>query len=232
MCVRRKADGMHITDTTILSELLETLNAANELHQSAHRRPTASQLRRSCERLAVSRDGRCEVYANGYAVYDTGERRCVLRIADCVSYTYYDAFGSRTTLGRGILGELPWPVGLTLHGEDRITRSLACPTYISTQNDGYGAEQNDSRGRCASQWTSSCVHLDGPEEALMKKLAREEALSTMTPQQRRVYILCLEEGYTQAETARQMGITQQSVARHIAAARRKAKAVFSDYAKS
>ena len=98
---------MRMTDTSTLSDLLETLNVAHELRRSKHRRPTAAKLRRSSERLAISQDGRCEVFTDGHAVYDTGDRKCVLWIPDCVSYTYYDAFGSRTMLGGKTLGALP-----------------------------------------------------------------------------------------------------------------------------
>ena len=50
------------------------------------------QLRTSVPRIAriqIGADSLCEVFSNGYAVYDNGDRKTVLWVPDCGTYTYY-----------------------------------------------------------------------------------------------------------------------------------------------
>lgn len=60
--------------------------------EKAKRRPGAIQLRENfpcIARTEIGRGGACEVYSNGYAIYDNGDRRTVLWVPDCSTTTYY-----------------------------------------------------------------------------------------------------------------------------------------------
>ena len=54
------------------------------------RRPGAIQLRADMELIGRIDTDLChlEVFANGYAIYDNGDRKTVLWVPDCGSYTY------------------------------------------------------------------------------------------------------------------------------------------------
>ena len=58
----------------------------------AKRRPGAIQLRLSVPcigRYELDGQIRCEVFANGYAIYDNGSRKTVLWVPNCGSVTYF-----------------------------------------------------------------------------------------------------------------------------------------------
>ena len=63
-----------------------------KLLKKAKRRPGAIQLRAEVSRITVKQigdDGHCEVFVNGYAVYDNGDRKTVLWVPDCGSAAYH-----------------------------------------------------------------------------------------------------------------------------------------------
>ena len=60
--------------------------------QKPKRRPGARQLRQGYPRVAmieIGKNARVEVFNNGYAIYDNGNRRVVLWAPDCGSAVYY-----------------------------------------------------------------------------------------------------------------------------------------------
>ena len=53
------------------------------------------------------------------------------------------------------------------------------------------------------------------------KMEKEEMLERLTDKQKEVYVLYYDEGYTQAEIAEVMGVSQKAVGQHIMLANKK-----------
>ena len=63
-----------------------------DIFKKEKRRPGAVQLWNNYHRVAaftIGENGKLDVYTNGYAVYDNGDRRTVIWVPDCGSTTYY-----------------------------------------------------------------------------------------------------------------------------------------------
>ena len=188
------------------------------------RRPGAVQLRTSVPRIArieIGADSLCEVFSNGYAVYDNGDRKTVLWVPDCGTYTYY--FGQlrdnekqylqeKEVLDIDVLGALPWYNVLVLFGETQIENNLDHPKSKGTSSDAEGLEEWEVKP--AYRWVCG-AHFDNPEEAFIKKEEAEESRRALTDKQRRIYELYYEEGYTQEEIAKILDIGQNAVHYHL-----------------
>jgi RNA polymerase sigma factor (sigma-70 family) len=61
------------------------------------------------------------------------------------------------------------------------------------------------------------------EDALLNWMMREEMLKTMTDKQRQVYLLYHKYGYNQREIGKKMGMSQESISRHLSLALKKVK---------
>lgn len=200
-------------------------NAAEESPLAKEkRRPGAVQLRTSVPRIArieIGADSLCEVFSNGYAVYDNGDRKTVLWVPDCGTYTYY--FGQlrdnekqylkeKEVLDMDVLGMLPWYTVLVLFGETQIENNLEHPKSKGTSSDAEAMEEWEVKP--AYRWVCG-AHFDNPEEAFIKKEETEERRRALTDKQRRVYELYYEEGYTQEEIADALHIGQSAVHYHL-----------------
>ena len=188
------------------------------------RRPGAVQLRTSVPRIAriqIGADSLCEVFSNGYAVYDNGDRKTVLWVPDCGTYTYY--FGQlrdnekqylkeKEVLDMEVLGALPWYNVLVLFGETQIENNLDHPKSKGTSSDAEVPEEWEVKP--AYRWICG-AHFDSPEEAFIKKEEAEERRRALTDKQRRIYELYYEEGYTQEEIAQLLNIGQNAVHYHL-----------------
>ena len=188
--------------------------------EKAKRRPGAIQLRNEVPRLAmkqIGEDGLCEAFVNGYAIYDNGSRKTVLWIPDCGSATYnftklrdnekqYQV--EKDTVGLDVFGPAPWYIAMTVAGENSIERNLEHPRSIGTMSDS-GA-QDSFEVKAASRWIGG-THFDNPEEAYIKKEAREERRALLTEKQREAYDLHFEEGISQREIGRMLGINHRAV---------------------
>ncbi len=194
--------------------------AGPEVLKREKRRPGAIQLRTEVPcigKIRIGAGGTCEVFSNGYAIYDNGDRKTVLWVPDCSSFTYY--FGQlrgnekqymmeKDELTEDILGALPWYNALMLAGENQIEHNLDHPKSAGTDNDSDEPEEWEVKH--AFRWAGG-THSDSPEEACLKKEEAEERRKVLTDKQREVYILYYEKGYNQCEIADRLGITQQSV---------------------
>lgn len=113
--------------------------AAKKPLKKGKRRPGAIQLRNEVPRLAMKKigdDGLCEVFVNGYAIYDNGSRKTVLWIPNCGSATYnftklrdnelqYQV--EKDTVGLDVFGPTPWYIAVMVAGENSIERNLDHP---------------------------------------------------------------------------------------------------------
>ena len=191
-------------------------------------RPGPIQLRENVEMIAevaIARKGICQVFVNGYAIYDSGERRTVLWLKDCTRYTCY--FNRLTEKEKQYqvekkpikeedIMEMLWFEPLMPKGEDRITSNMGFAPSDNTRSD---ADKIDPDEKREPNWYGG-VHIDGPEEAYLKKEEREEALEAMTDEQREAFLL-LDAGYNQREIGEILGISRSSARDRVYGARDK-----------
>ena len=196
----------------------EPVSHKDELKKMDHR-PGAKQLWNKYRRVAVKKiesGGRVDVYENGYAVYDNGNRRTVVWVPDCGSTTYYFAplreidkgrIKQKETIGEDVFGSIPWYHAIVIAGENSIELNIDHPMSIGTASEFAEMEEYakpDQEWRC-------CAHIETPEEAFFRKETERERLEVLTERQRCVYSLYFDQGYTQGEVASLLGISQPAV---------------------
>lgn len=194
--------------------------------QKQKRRPGAIQLRLNCVCVAIAEgagSGVCEVYSNGYAVYDNGNRRTVIWVPDCSSAIYYfgklrdkekEYLKEKVVIGEDILGDCPWCTALIIAGENCIERNMSHPKSKGTTSDYDIADLDISP---ATHWVGAS-HFDTPEAAYLKKEAAMEVrkgMRQLTQKQREAIQLCYFEGHTQEEAAQKLKITQSNVSKRL-----------------
>lgn len=184
------------------------------------RRPGAIQLWNNYHRIAskeIGEDGKLDVYTNGYAVYDNGNRRTVIWVPDCGSVTYYftplrdnekQYLKQKDELGEDLFGPLPWFHALMVAGEDSIERNLEHPKSVGTTSEALEDEDYDVKPDY--MWRGS-AHIETPEEYVMRLERERERREALTEKQREVYEMYFNQGYTQQQIADILGIAQQSV---------------------
>ena len=196
--------------------------------KKAKRRPGAIQLRAEVSRIAVKQigdDGLCEVFVNGYAVYDNGDRKTVLWVPDCGSATYHftklrdnekQYQVEKDTVGQDVFGPAPWYIAVTVAGENNIERNLDHPKSAGTMSDT-GVEE-DYEVKPAHRWIGG-AHFDNPEEAYIKKEEHEERLNRFRGRVQEVCDL-LSQGYNQREIGEILGVDRRTVTTYVGRARR------------
>jgi RNA polymerase sigma factor (sigma-70 family) len=190
--------------------------------QKAKRRPGAIQLRTEVPRIAAKQirdDGLCEVFVNGYAIYDNGDRKTVLWVPDCRSVTYnftklrdnekqYQV--EKDTVGQDVFGPAPWYIALMVAGENSIERNLDHPRSIGTMSDSDA--QDDFEVKAANRWIGG-THFDNPEDAYIKKEEAEEIrrnVSDLKKKHKDAVGLYYFDGLSQEAAAERLGISQSS----------------------
>ena len=178
--------------------------------QKPKRRPGARQLRQGYPRVAmieIGKNARVEVFNNGYAIYDNGNRRVVLWAPDCGSAVYYftglrdnekEYLSQKEEIGLDILGDLPWYHALMIAGENRIEYNMDHPKSKGNTSD---FDLYETEERPATHWVGAC-HFDSPEEAYLKKEAAEERKKALTDKQKMTYEMYFEWELTMEEIAK------------------------------
>ena len=184
------------------------------------RRPGPVQLRTyipMIARIKIGPDGVCEVYSNGYAIYDNGNRKTVVWVPDCGNATYY--FGAlkdkekeylkqKDEVGEDILGPAPWYNAVLIAGEDSIQYNMDHPKSKGTASDSEDPEEWEKKGNY--RWSCG-AHFESPEEAYLKKEAATERRKALTEKQREAYVMYYEENLTEEEIAEKLGISVPAV---------------------
>ena len=177
--------------------------------QKPKRRPGARQLRQGYPRVAmieIGKNARVEVFNNGYAIYDNGNRRVVLWAPDCGSAVYYftglrdnekEYLSQKEEIGLDILGDLPWYHALMIAGENRIEYNMDHPKSKGNTSDFDLADDVVP----ATHWAGAC-RFDNPEEAYLKKEAAEERKKALTDKQKMTYEMYFEWELTMEEIAK------------------------------
>ena len=221
----------------------------NELVK-AKRCPGSEQLRNGYTLIAQITVGEatCEVYENGYAVFDNGDRKTVIWVPDCpkaAKYYYPATYDEKCKEELRLRGEdyENDPECCIVEGtepeEDKLDEEqLAEMTwYLAVVIAGENRiEQNlehpissgsrsdryhddlDSTGR----YSWSCgARFQNPEEAVLYKEEQAERCADLTEKQREVYRYYYEEEYTQEEIADMLGISHQAVCERLESVRKK-----------
>ena len=185
------------------------------------RRPGAIRLRRIGSRIAkrdLGNEGMCEVFSNGYAIYDNGDRRTVLWVPDCTKRTYFfgklndnqkDYLRETDEIGEDVLGPCPWYMALILAGEHCIEANMAHPKSVGAASIFDQAECDVEK---AYRWVGG-ARFENPEEAYLRKEAAEERRKALTEKQWGVYVMRYEMGMKQPEIAVRLGSSQQSISK-------------------
>ena len=177
----------------------------------AKRCPGSRQLRSGHKLAAQIRTGdtSCEVYENGYAVFDNGDRKTVVWVPEClkaVRQYYPEAEAEAEKLTEEQLADMAWYLAVIIAGENRIEQNLEHPAFAGSRSDHYA----DDLGPRRSCWSRG-ARFQNPEEAVLRKEERAERLAVLSDRQREVYELYFEENFTQEEIAAMTGISQQAV---------------------
>lgn len=186
--------------------------------------PTAKALRTSSTPVAVYAvpNFSISVYPSGFALAVSYKRTTVVRVDECGDYNYDTLHPelanckksvTPTHIGFEVFLDTAWPVRVTMTAEDQLERN----------NNG-------------AAWSKICLHPDiaadvkeynrsvhgqSIEDMALAKMEKEEMLERLTDKQREAYTLYYDEGYTQAEIAEVMGVSQKAVGQHIMLANRK-----------
>ena len=166
--------------------------------------------------IEVGKNARVEVFNNGYAIYDNGNRRVVLWVPDCGSATYYftglrdnekEYLSQSEEIGLDILGELPWYQALMIAGENRIEYNMDHPKSKGNTSD-FDMDEDDVVP--ATHWVGA-YHFESPEEAYLKKEAAEERRKALSEKQFEAYVMYYEYEMPQRVIAGELGISHKAV---------------------
>lgn len=216
-----------------------------EKFRRAKHRPGAKQLRAYEPRIAkmeIGSDAVCEVFSNGYAIYDNGDRKTVLWVPGCGNTTYFftllkdsekkpwtekDENGlehevrmmETSCIGEDVLGPSAWYHALRIAGENSIEKNLEHPISKGTRSDFNDLMEWELEEK---NFWSCGSHFESPEDAYIKKEEREEkqmkvrkGVSELKDTQREAIELCYFNGLTQQETAEKLGKSQSAVSQRL-----------------
>ena len=217
----------------------------------AKRCPGSEQLRSGHEliaRIAVG-EATCEVFENGYAVFDNGDRKTVVWVPDCpkaARYYYPATYDEKCKEERRKRGEddegnpeYSKIVEGTEPGEDRLDEEqLAEMTWylavvIAGENrieqnlehpisSGSRSDRYNDDLDSTGRYSWSCgARFQNPEDAVLYKEEQAERCADLTEKQREVYRYYYEEEYTQEEIAGMLGISHQAVCDRLESVRKK-----------
>lgn len=183
------------------------------------RRPGAIQLRAGERRIAKLGlgSGLCEVFANGYAIYDNGDRKTVIWVESCGTATYYftplrdnelQYMSQKEYIGLDVLGDEPWYTAIIMRGEEQIISNMEHPKSKGTASDSDDPSDWEDKGNY--RWSAG-AHFDSPEVAYLKKEAREERRKLLTDKQWEAYVMYFEDGLNQYEIANILEISVPAV---------------------
>ncbi len=210
----------------------------NELVK-AKRCPGSEQLRSGHELIAQITVGEatCEVYENGYAVFDNGDRKTVIWVPDCpkaARYYYPATYDEKCKEELRLRGEDYEDdpdcciVEGTEPGEDRLDEEQLADMawYLAVVIAGEnrieanlehpmsaGCRSDKNVEDCGSgrhNWSCG-AKFQNPEEALLQKEERAERCANLSNKQLEAYKYYYEEEYTQEQIASMLGISQQAV---------------------
>jgi len=175
--------------------------------------PTAKALRTTDYPVAIySTDNfSITVYSCGFALAQSYKRTTVVRVDACGDYKYQTLHekiadtkksATPTHIGKDVFLDAAWPVRIMLTAEDQLERN----------NDGVARNAISKHADAlANNPMYSGRYDDSAEDIVIKKMEKEEMLSTLTDKQREAYVLYYDEGYTMQEIGEMLGISRDAV---------------------
>lgn len=177
-------------------------------------KPTPKKLRLHHKPIAVysTRNYRMVVYDCGFAVSVWWKRYTIVRVDACGDYSY-DTIHAEIARQKGsacrpdvkleALLDAPWPVRVMLTADDQHEENndQAAHRMLSEHPEVASTVHQYNR------W----IHGDSVEDAVINKIMMEEVRKKLTDKQREVIELYYDEGYTQTEIARMLGVSQKAV---------------------
>lgn len=197
----------------------EDFDEKTDTFVKADRRPGPIQLWNTYHRIAhkeMSEGGYCDVYENGYAVFDDGNRRTVVWVPDCGSTNYFFAplranekeyLEQNRTVEMDVYGPAEWYIAVMVAGMDSITRNLEHPKSKGNTSE---SEKDDLDIKPDYKLRMSC-HIETPEEVLIRQENERERRAALTEKQRDAYDLYFGQNYTLREIAAMLGISHRAV---------------------
>ena len=217
----------------------------------ANRCPGSEQLRSNHTLVAqiTVGDATCEVYENGYAVFDNGDRKTVIWVPDCAkaaryySPLTYDQKCKEEKRLRGEDEESDPETSKIVEGteseEDRLDEEQLADMawYLAIVIAGENRiERNlehplsagnrscknaeDSISRGRYSWSCGARFQD-PEDMVLYKEEKAERCADLTDKQREAYQLYYVDEFTQEEIAGMLGTSQRAISDRLEAVRRK-----------
>ena len=205
----------------------EDFDEKTDTFVKADRRPGPIQLWNTYHRIAhkeMSEGGYCDVYENGYAVFDDGNRRTVVWVPDCGSTNYFFAplranekeyLEQNRTVEMDVYGPAEWYIAVMVAGMDSITRNLEHPKSKGNTSE---SEKDDLDIKPDYKLRMS-YHIETPEEVLIRRENELERRAALTEQQRMAYELYYGQGFGLKEVSAVMGTSHQNVSKLLKNAR-------------
>lgn len=211
-------------------DYMQLVDRRDHLH-IRKRRPGAIRLRRTGSRIAkrdLGSEGMCEVFSNGYAIYDNGDRRTVLWVPDCTKRTYFfgklndnqkEYLRETNEIGEDVLGVCPWYMALILAGEHCIEANMAHAKSVGVASIFDQAECDVEK---AYRWVGAS-HFDTPEVAYLKKEAAEARKKALTDKQLEIFDLHFAGGMSMRTIAKYYGVDHSTIREQITAIKNRLK---------
>ena len=229
-----------ITEKTTLGELLSILNLT-----SISRKPSSAPTRKKlCETAGVpiAVGYGCEVYSNGWAVYENGTGRTVVWLPSCANFTYHfgelkpyekEYLKQEDKLDEELLLSSSWILAVTLIGDHRVERNnmnrtgsrIGTRVYSSVDENGDEIDDIEEIAYCKGGKINDRSLGVNPLDAFAEKEYMEHLMSCLTEKQREVVVLYYRDRYTQQEIAQILNCSQATVAQHIQYALKKMRKI-------
>lgn len=219
-----------ITDKTTLGELLSILHLTSTSRKPGSA-PTRKKLRETVGAPIAVGYG-CEVYSNGWAVYENGTGRTVVWLPSCANFTYHfgelkpyekEYLKQEDKLNEELLTSNSWVLAVTLIGDHRVERNnmnrtgsrIGTRVFSSVDENGDEIDDIEEIAYCKGGKINDRSLGVNPLDDLAEKDYMEHLMSCLTEKQREVVVLYYCDGYTHQEIADLLGIGRRSVSDRI-----------------
>ena len=150
------------------------------------------------------------IYSNGYVVYQCGGRATVFPLHDCKD-NVYNTVKEKNVIPYSLFADQPWQVRVYMEGKDRLVHNGNNRKEGRTVSiDAYGMEDYWEVLSDMGAGNPLCILLErdhNREE--IENLYRN--IEKLTRRQREILILCVVQGKTHTEAARELGTTHQAI---------------------
>lgn len=182
---------------------LQELKKITDMPGDREKLPTAKQLRITGLVVAkeqLGRDAEISAYQNGCALYRVGRRSTVFFLHPCRDY-YYLSDGGAVCLPEQFFERERWYLRLMLEGEDRLARNR------EKKEQGW----NISYNAISEDWDAMGEWPGSAAERLERQETVEEMMQLLTEKQKTVICGYYMQGKTQAQLARELGVSRPAV---------------------